>query len=95
MRKLRHNSITKILETFKSEKYIFIKMQYISGGTLHSFVKQRRKINEKIVKIIFYKQIIESIKYIQSKNIIHRDIKLENILIDINNNIKICDFVLE
>ena len=68
MRKLRHNSITKILETFKSEKYIFIIMEYISGGTLHSFVKQRRKINEKIVKIIFYKQIIESIKYIHSKN---------------------------
>ena len=68
MRKLRHNSITKILETFESEKYIFIIMEYISGGTLHSFVKQRRKINEKIVKIIFYKQIIESIKYIHSKN---------------------------
>ena len=43
-------------------------MEYISGGTLHSFVKQRRKINEKIVKIIFYKQIIETIKYIHSKN---------------------------
>ena len=67
MRKLRHNSITKILETFESEKYIFIIMEYISGGTLHSFVKQRRKINEKIVKIIFYK-LIESRKYIHSKN---------------------------
>ena len=53
MRKLRHNSITKILETFKSEKYIFIIMEYISGGTLHSFVKKRRKINEKIVKNFF------------------------------------------
>ena len=67
MRKLRHNSITKILETFKSEKYIFIIMEYISGGTLHSFVKKRRKLNEKTAKI-FYKQIIESIKYIHSKN---------------------------
>ena len=67
MRKLRHNSITKILETFEREKYIFIIMEYISGGTLHSFVKQRRKLNEKTAKI-FYKQIIESIKYIHSKN---------------------------
>ena len=91
MRKLRHNSITKILETFESEKYIFIIMEYISGGTLQSFVKKRRKLNEKTAKI-FYKQIIESIKYIHSKNIVHRDIKLENILIDLNNNIKICDF---
>ena len=91
MRKLRHNSITKILETFESEKYIFIIMEYISGGTLQSFIKKRRKLNEKTAKI-FYKQIIESIKYIHSKNIVHRDIKLENILIDLNNNIKICDF---
>ena len=87
MRKLRHNSIIKILETFESENYIFIIMENISGGTLHSFVKQRRKINEKIVKIIFYKQIIETIKYIHNKNIENRDIKLENILIDLNNNI--------
>ena len=87
MRKLRHNSITKILETFESEKYIFIIMEYISGGTLQSFVKKRRKLNEKTAKI-FYKQIIESIKYIHSKNIVYRDIKLGNILIDLNNNIK-------
>ena len=40
MRKLRHNSITKILETFESEKYIFIIMEYISGGNLQSFVKK-------------------------------------------------------
>ena len=66
-------------------------MEYISGGTLQSFIKKRRKLNEKTAKI-FYKQIIESIKYIHSKNIVHRDIKLENILIDLNNNIKICDF---
>ena len=91
MRKLRHNSITKILETFESEKYIFIIMEYISGGNLQSFVKKRRKLNEKTAKI-FYKQIIEGIKYIHSQNIVHRDIKLENILIDLNNNIKICDF---
>ena len=40
MRKLRHPSITKILETFESEKYIFIIMEYISGGNLQSFVKK-------------------------------------------------------
>ena len=91
MRKLNHPSITKILETFESEKYILIIMEYISGGNLQSFVRKRRKLSEKTAKI-FYKQIIEGIKYIHSQNIVHRDIKLENILIDLNNNIKICDF---
>ena len=91
MRSLRHPSITKILEMFESEKYVLIIMEYVSGGNLQSFVKKRRKLNEKTAKILF-KQIMEGIKYIHSKNIVHRDIKLENILIDLNNNVKICDF---
>lgn len=91
MRNLRHPSITKILETFETDKYFLIIMEYISGGNLQSFLKKRRKLNEKTAKILF-KQIIEGIKYIHSQNIVHRDIKLENILLDLNNHIKICDF---
>ena len=66
-------------------------MEYINGGNLFSFVKKRRKLNEKISKFLF-KQIILGIKHIHSQNIVHRDVKLENILIDLNNTIKICDF---
>ena len=91
MKQLNHPNITKILEHFESEKYYLIIMEYINGGNLFSFVKKRRKLSEKTAKFLF-RQIIEGIKYIHSKNIVHRDIKLENILIDINNNIKICDF---
>ena len=91
MRKLNHPNITKILEMFEDEKYILIIMEYINGGNLFSFVKKRRKLTEKISKFLF-KQIILGIKNIHSKNIVHRDIKLENILIDLNNTIKICDF---
>ena len=91
MKQLNHPNITKILEHFESEKYFLIIMEYINGGNLFSFVKKRRKLSEKTAKFLF-RQIIEGIKYIHSKNIVHRDIKLENILIDINNNIKICDF---
>ena len=91
MQKLNHPNITKILEMFEDDKFIFIIMEYINGGNLFSFVKKRRKLPEKIAKIL-YKQIILGIKHIHSKNIVHRDIKLENILIDLNNTVKICDF---
>ena len=91
MKKLNHKNITKILEMFEDKKYILIIMEYINGGNLFSFVKKRRKLSEKTAKFLF-RQIIEGIKHIHEHNIIHRDIKLENILIDINNNIKICDF---
>jgi len=66
-------------------------MEYISCGDLLSFVKKRSKLTENIAKFIF-KQIIEALYYIHSKGIVHRDIKLDNILIDLQNNIKICDF---
>ena len=91
MRGLCHPSVTKILETFECEKYMLIIMEYISGGNLQNFVKKRRKLCEKTAKILF-RQIIQGIRYIHSRGIVHRDIKLENILLDLNNIIKICDF---
>ena len=91
MRKLNHPNITKILETFEDEKFYFIIMEYINGGNLFSYVKKRRKLSEKVAKFLF-RQIILGIKHIHSQLIVHRDIKLENILIDMNNNVKICDF---
>ena len=91
MKKLNHPNITKILELFDDKDYILIIMEYINGGNLFSFLKKRRKVSEKTAKFL-YKQIILGIQYMHNQNIVHRDIKLENILIDLNNNIKICDF---
>ena len=91
MKNLNHPNITKILEMFEDEKYFLIIMEYINGGNLFSFVKKRKRLSEKTAKFLF-RQIILGIQHIHSKNIVHRDIKLENILIDLNNNIKICDF---
>lgn len=65
-------------------------MEYICGD-LYNFIRKRGKLNENYGKIIF-KQIIEGLKYLHSRNIVHRDIKLDNILFDLSNTVKICDF---
>ena len=91
MRGLYHPAVTKILETFETDQYMLIIMEYISGGNLQNFVKKRRKLCEKTSRILF-RQLIQGIKYIHNKGIVHRDIKLENILLDLNNIVKICDF---
>ena len=91
MKNLKHFSVVKLLDTIETEKYILLIMENVLGGDLLNFIKKRNKLQEKIAKFIF-KQLLQSIKYIHNKNIVHRDIKLDNILIDLNNNIKLCDF---
>lgn len=91
LRVMRHKSVVKLYETFETDKHFLFVMELCAGGDLLSFVRKRRKLNEVLAKYLF-KQIIEGIGYIHSKNILHRDIKLENILLDDKGHIKIADF---
>ena len=59
-------------------------MEYINGNNLYQYIRkmpESRIKNEEEVKIIF-KKIVESVKYMHDQKVIHRDIKLENVLID-------------
>ena len=87
----KSNNIVKIFETYETKKHICIVMEYICAGDLLSYIKKRGKLTEPVAKFIF-KQIILALKFIHENNIVHRDIKLDNILIDLDNNIKVCDF---
>ena len=92
MKSLTNNPyIVKIFETYETQKHICIVMEYICAGDLLSYIRKRSKLTEPIAKYIF-KQIILGLQYIHNHNIVHRDIKLDNILIDLDNKIKICDF---
>jgi serine/threonine protein kinase len=70
-----------------------ISTEYIPAGDLLNLIKKRSKLSESISKFLF-KQLLDALKYMHTQGIIHRDVKLDNILIDINNTIKICDFGL-
>ena len=85
-----HPFINQILDNFETDTHIFIVMEYVCGDLL-GFIRKRGKLSESVGKLIF-KQLIEGLKYIHKKKVVHRDIKLDNILIDLTNTIKICDF---
>ena len=89
--KLRHNHVVKIYETIESEHHIIIVMEICAGGDLLNYVRKRRRLKEPVAKKIF-KQILDGLCYIHSKSIAHRDIKLDNILLDGRGNVKIGDF---
>jgi serine/threonine protein kinase len=56
-----------------------------------NFVRKRKKLDEETARVLF-KQVIEGLGYIHSKGVLHRDIKLDNILLDGKGNVKIADF---
>jgi serine/threonine protein kinase len=88
---LNHESIITLYETFESTKHILFVIELCSGGDLLNYVRKRRKLKENYAKYIF-KQVIEGLAYCHQHNILHRDIKPDNILINGRGRIKICDF---
>lgn len=68
-------------------------MEYVGSSSLQQYLRQHgdRRLPEAETKRIF-KQIMLGMEYLHSKNVVHRDIKLENILLDSENNVKIIDF---
>ncbi|MCQ2816940.1 MAG: protein kinase [archaeon] len=92
MKKLSKSSyVVRVLENYETQKHICIVMEYICAGDLLSYIKKRSKINEQLAKYIF-KQIMVGLYHIHANHIVHLDIKLDNILIDLDNKVKICDF---
>eukprot|EP01084_Bolivina_argentea_P054283 99575_1 len=79
---------------FEDKTTLYMMMGFCTNGCLHSLLKKRKQLTEYETKFIMY-QISEGVEYLHDKfNIIHRDLKLANILLDSNMNIKICDFGL-
>jgi len=77
---LQHKNIIRLYETFESQDYLHYVEEFCAGGDLLTYVRRRKKLKEPIAKYIL-KQILDALHYCHSKSILHRDIKLDNILI--------------
>ena len=89
--RLKHDCVVKLYETFETKRHMLLAMELCAGGDLLNYVRKRKKLDEISAKVIF-RQIIKGLGYIHRKRILHRDIKLDNILLDGNGNVKIADF---
>jgi len=85
---LSHTSVIRLYETFETEKHSLYVEELCIGGDLLSYVRKRRRIKENVAKVIL-KQILDGLYYCHSKRILHRDIKLDNILLNGEGNIKV------
>lgn len=92
--KLDHENVVRFYETVESSRTINLVMEHISGKSLYAYLKQQkwRRIPEESAKKIF-KQMINGLDYIHNKNICHRDLKPDNILLEREQmQVKIIDF---
>lgn len=86
-----NNFIIKLFEVFQDDKYVYLVFEFAEKGDLVHHFKKNHLLEEKDLKIFFAKLLI-GIKYLHKNNILHRDLKLDNILLDKSMNPKICDF---
>lgn len=97
LQKLNHDSIVKLSNVFQlADTKIVMMMENLEGGTLNQYIEDKGgKLNESEAQKIFTK-VAQAVKYCHQKNVVHRDIKLENILLkergNIDKGLKLIDF---
>ncbi|GFS53627.1 NUAK family SNF1-like kinase 1 [Trichonephila inaurata madagascariensis] len=93
MSSIQHPHITHIYEVFENKDKIVLVMQFASGGELYDYLSEKKVLSDLEARRIF-RQIAAAVYYCHKNKICHRDLKLENILLDEKGNAKIADFGL-
>ncbi|KAL2824156.1 hypothetical protein BDW59DRAFT_88891 [Aspergillus cavernicola] len=91
LRELSHPNIVRLHEMVETDRHIGIIMEYASGGELFDHILRNRYLKDNAARRLFA-QLVSGVGYLHKKGIVHRDLKLENLLLDRNRNIIITDF---
>ena len=94
MYNINHPYSVKLVNHFEDNEKLYLIMELAPNGNLYNLIQNN--IKEKVKNMALIKKLIvqsiEIIKYLHSKNIVYRDIKPENLLLDNDYNIKLCDY---
>ncbi|KAI5981533.1 Pkinase-domain-containing protein [Pisolithus albus] len=90
-RQLHHPHVTQMYEVIATEAYIWIVTELCCGGELFDYLAEKGRLSEDEARIIFG-QLCLAVAYLHNKGIVHRDLKLENVLLDERCRVKLGDF---
>ncbi|KAJ7176700.1 Pkinase-domain-containing protein [Mycena filopes] len=90
-RQLHHPHVTQMYEVIATENSIWIVTELCCGGELFDYLVEKGRLSEDETKVIFG-QLCLAVGYLHDKGIVHRDLKLENVLLDERCRVKLGDF---
>ncbi|KAI7904417.1 kinase-like domain-containing protein [Cokeromyces recurvatus] len=91
---LRHPNIVGLKDLVFQGPYFYILMDYVNGGQLLHYIVKRQRLSDRRTRL-FSRQIVSALDYLHRNSIVHRDLKIENIMIDKSGrHVKIIDFGL-
>jgi Protein kinase domain len=84
--------ITTLFAAFQDDENLYLVMEYVSGGSFRALINNRESIMEENEAKFYLAEMILSLEALHQHSYIHRDVKPENYLIDVNGHIKLADF---
>ncbi|KAM8926939.1 serine/threonine-protein kinase SIK2 isoform 2-T2 [Pelodytes ibericus] len=91
MKMLDHPHIIKLYQVMETKNMLYLVTEYAKNGEIFDYLANHGRLNESEARRKFW-QILSAVEYCHSHNIVHRDLKAENLLLDNHMNIKIADF---
>lgn len=95
LKSMHHSNIAMYIESFVENLKLYIVMEYADGGDLNNSIQRKKKLNEywtedEVMRI--FVQICLALKHVHDQNIIHRDLKSQNIFLTSKGIVKLGDF---
>ncbi|KAF2016048.1 kinase-like protein [Aaosphaeria arxii CBS 175.79] len=90
-RQFLHPHIARLYEVIVTETLVWLVLEYCPGDELYNYLLKKGAIEPAKVQKIFT-QLVGAVSYVHNKSCVHRDLKLENILLDKHENVKLVDF---
>uniref|UniRef100_A0A8C7Z2A2 non-specific serine/threonine protein kinase n=1 Tax=Oryzias sinensis TaxID=183150 RepID=A0A8C7Z2A2_9TELE len=91
MKMLDHPHIIKLYQVMETKNMLYLVTEYAKSGEIFDYLAKHGRLSELEARRKFW-QILSAVEYCHNRNIVHRDLKAENLLLDGHMNIKIADF---
>jgi len=92
MKIVSHPNIVELHEVMATRSKIYLALELVRGGELFSRIAREGRVREDVARR-YFRQLVSAVDFCHGRGVFHRDLKLENLLLDEAGNLKVADFV--